>query len=280
MKRKIAMFLFICFIVVTISAWAVSPEWKLVIAVKGIVQSQFTGSSKWVRIWQSRMLKDGDKAKTKADSRAKIRLADNSVVTIGANSEVEVSQFKLKKQSRIVKIKLFFGKMRNKVGRFTGKESKYEVQTPNAVMAARGTDFFVEYDNERADESEETEGVTRIIVFSDNVELTAEGVTKIISAGNSAMVGPSGNIIMNPAGLMPKSAPPLIAGQKPQRKPGDADLMQYEPGPQHTTMNNIPLDPYFPPQRPNTPPANPEIRPDAPMVPPPGHTGSITVIVK
>ncbi|MCD4782995.1 MAG: FecR family protein [Candidatus Eremiobacteraeota bacterium] len=278
MKRKIAMFLFICIIVATISAWAVSPEWKLVIAVKGIVQSQFTGSSKWVRIWQSRMLKDGDKARTKADSRAKIRLADNSVVTVGASSEVEVSQFKLKKQSRVVKIKLFFGKIRNKVGRFTGKESKYEVQTPNAVMAARGTDFYVEYDNDRADESEEEiGGFTRLMVFSDNVEITAGGVTRNISAGNSAIIGPSGIIMMNPANFMPTSAPPLGA----KVGPGDADLRQYEATEYHANMPEIPLDPNLPPHGPNnTPPASPEILPDAPVVPPPGHTGSITVIVK
>jgi len=279
MKRKIAILLFICFIVATISAWAVSPEWKLVIAVKGVVQSQFAGASKWVRIWQSRMLKDGDRARTKADSRAKIRLADNSVVTLGANSEVEMSKFKLTKKSRLVKIKLFFGKIRNKVGRFTGKESKYEVQTPNAVMAARGTDFFVEYSNEQANDNEETGGVTRLIVFSNSVDITAGGVTQNVTAGNSAMVGASGNIIMNPAGLMPKSSPPPSGGQPPTTT-GDADLLQYEPSPEQVSTSEVPPDPNMPTQGPGTPPANPDVQPDAPVVPPPGHTGSITVIVK
>jgi len=140
-----------CFIFLTIililagSAFSESEDWKLVVKVDGTVQSRKENQDKWSTIWQSRMLKNGDYAQTLNKSRANIRFADQTVITVGENSVVEMSQFKMDKTSRTGTIKLITGKIRTTVGKFfAGDKTDIKVETPTAVLAARGTDFFVD----------------------------------------------------------------------------------------------------------------------------------------
>lgn len=259
----------------TNTAWSVTADWKLVVRVKGVVESLFSGETNWERIWQSRMLRDGDKARTGADSRANIRLADNSIVVLGANTEVEISKFQISDQSRNVEFKLFNGKMRNTVGSFRGKDSRFEVKTPNAVMAARGTEFYVEYEPQSVGDGNRG-GTTRLIVFTNSVEITAGGVTKIITAGNSAQVGPTGGIVINPPGVEmrgPSSPPSMIP---------DIDLIEYQPAPAPSVVHQIPYDPQVPQQTIATggKPDSPPLQPSGTVVPPPGNTGSVIIIIK
>jgi len=274
MKRKILAFFLITIFLLTSYAWAVTGKWKLIIRIKGVVESQFRGATKWERIWRNRMLKDGDRARTLKDSRERIKLADNSLISMGQNTEVEMSQYEVKEKSRIVKVKLFFGKIRNKVTRLSGKKTKYEVETPNAVLAAKGTDFYVEYDNETA--GEDKGGVTKLIVFEDSILVTSRKESALIAAGNSALIGPSGVIEINPAGL--KALP---AGSAKPDGPIDIDMIEFEPDLFQASTADVPFDPHAPPV------SNPTVTSGVPNIPqgggvvapPPGQTGSITVIV-
>jgi hypothetical protein len=275
-KKYLYAFVLLCAVVLCSStSWAVTGDWKLVIKVKGVVESQFQGDPKWERIWQNRLLHDGDKTRTGSDSRAIIRLVDNSYFTLGENTEVEVSKFQLTSTERELKMKITAGKMRSSIGKFTGKNSKVEVQTPNAVMAARGTEFFVEYDDKTAGPG--AGGVTRVIVFESTVAVTSNGVTQLVTAGNSAEIGPSGNIMLNPPGLEAS----IPGSMQPSPQAPDVDLIEFDPVIYQAGTAGVPSDPYVP----NSPVATGGSADYVPQnggafVPPPGNTGSIIVIIK
>lgn len=268
MKRNIVIILLVTFIIAVFSAaYCARDNWKLVVRVKGTVENQYAGSSKWHLIWQSRKLQDGDKARTQENSRAKIRLADQSVITLGENTEVEMSEFHVKEQSRVAKIKLFLGRIRTRVGRFTGKESKFEVKTPNAVLAARGTDFTTEYVTR-------SPGKTNVIVFSDSVDVLVNGKKKAtVTQGNAAQIDAQGNVIMNPPGVSPM--PPG------QGKGVDGDMVEYEPEyTEEATDSEVPREPSTVEGAPTG--SSPDGTTGEPggIQPPPGDTGDVYIIIE
>ncbi|MCL5773387.1 MAG: FecR family protein [Firmicutes bacterium] len=197
--------------------WSISPDWKLVVKVNGTVESQKADSTKWVGIWQSRMLKDGDKARTLDNSRANIRLADQTVVQVGSNTVVEISKFQLTEKSRLAELKLTAGKVRVNVGKFGGKESKVQVTTPNAVLAARGTDFYVEQEKVT---KQGPGGNTNIIVFSGTVNVTSGGGNFMVFAGNTCTITSGGMILPN-LNSFPSGGGGIFGGGG---QGGDADL--------------------------------------------------------
>lgn len=176
-------------------AWSIGEEWKLVVRVTGTVESQQAGASDWTGIWESRLLQDGAKARTLADSRAKIRLADQTVISVGANTQVEVANFKLTPTSRTAQINLLSGKIRVNVGKFTGKENKFQVTTPNAVLAAKGTDFYV--DQEKVTK-QGIGGGTFILVFDGQVNVNTGGGFFTLFPGMGGYIGLGGVFFINP----------------------------------------------------------------------------------
>ncbi|MBI2251183.1 MAG: FecR domain-containing protein [Armatimonadetes bacterium] len=224
-KRIILISLFFTFLLFNY-VFAVESEWKLVVKVTGNVESQKSNETDWKAIWQSRMLKDGDKARTMEESRAKIRLADQSVLTIGSNTIVEMSKFKITPQSRIAQFKLWAGKIRLKVEEFLGKDSKVEVTTPNAVLAARGTDFFVEQEKV----SKQGLGGNTVVIVFDGVVSAQIGAQAVeIPAGQMGTIGAYGVFVapMPTANVQAVIAQAQSAAGETQGEApagGDADL--------------------------------------------------------
>jgi hypothetical protein len=87
-----------------------------------------------------------DIIETQSESRTKALFLDDSVLTVGDHSRVEITEyiFDPKQSKRSVVVTLIKGNLRALVGKvFAGKGSKFEVHTPTAVAAARGTHFVV-----------------------------------------------------------------------------------------------------------------------------------------
>jgi len=217
----LAVSLFVFTIFLVRCAWGLDPDWKLVARLNGTVESQKAQQDSWNFIWESRMLKDGDKARTSANSRAKICLADQSVLTIGENSLVEMSEFKMTPQSRIVKLKLEFGKLRSRVEKFLGKESRFEVTTPNAVLAARGTDFLV--DQEKVTRQFGVGGCY-VVVFSGTVNINTPTGAYSLLPGQTGLVTTGGQFFLNPPQVSTGGGSPSVL------PPGDPDLSLPDPG--------------------------------------------------
>jgi len=170
-----------------------------------------------------------DVIETQADSRAKALFDDDSILTVGENSRVEVSEYIYDpaNNQRSSVLRMIQGKARALVGKlFAGLGSKFEVHTPTAVAAARGT-YFVVWIEEKASRKmglNETGTVRPVSVQGLEVaELQAggTGVANIGSSGNVAFTSggktvevPPGSYAFAPPG-MPPFAPVIITPTAP-----------------------------------------------------------------
>jgi ferric-dicitrate binding protein FerR (iron transport regulator) len=85
----------------------------------------------------------GDKLETSRQSSVTVELIDGSKLMLSDASSVVIDHAMTSAADST--IKLFKGKLRSIVNTVAGKLPEFEVQTPNAVAAARGTDFETEY---------------------------------------------------------------------------------------------------------------------------------------
>jgi ferric-dicitrate binding protein FerR (iron transport regulator) len=87
----------------------------------------------------------GDKLQTLAESEATISLVDGSQLTLSESTAIVVDQSVVGPRPTDSIINLFKGKLRSVINLRAGSLPDFEVHTPNAVAAARGTDFETEY---------------------------------------------------------------------------------------------------------------------------------------
>jgi len=88
----------------------------------------------------------GDTLETQGRTRLEITLRDQSVVRVGPRSRVVLSAavFGRTVEERKVATRLLVGDLWAKVARAVGGDSRFEVQTANAVAGVRGTTFRVD----------------------------------------------------------------------------------------------------------------------------------------
>jgi hypothetical protein len=80
-----------------------------------------------------------DTIETKEESRAKMLLKDDSILTLAEKSKVNIKEYIYSKDKKGKSIfNLMDGKLRSLVGK-----NEFEVHTPTAVAAARGTYFII-----------------------------------------------------------------------------------------------------------------------------------------
>jgi hypothetical protein len=87
------------------------------------------------------------------DGRASLRLPSGTLIRLGSNTRVEVASLTRGDPAAARKetLKVSVGRLWAKVTRLFGDDSRFEVQTDNAVAGVRGTAFFVET-NGKADQ--------------------------------------------------------------------------------------------------------------------------------
>jgi hypothetical protein len=138
-------------------------------------------------------------------SRARAWLRDDSVLTVAENSRVRVDEHLVdpSRDIRRVVVSLVEGRMRAYLGKvFSGAGSKFEVHTPTAVAAARGTDFvvWVEHaDSEQWSRGSLTTGLANIGTHGD-VMFSAENRAVLVRPGQFSVALP---------GLPPSSPAPI-----------------------------------------------------------------------
>ncbi len=128
-----------------------------------------------------------DVIETKHKSRTKAFFDDETILTVGENSRVTVNEhvYNPELDVRRVVVKLLVGKLRALVGKaFTGAGSKFEIHTPTAIAAARGTYFIVWV------EDSGTSGIVNI-GEAGKVDFTSGGKTVTVSPGEFS-VAPAG----------------------------------------------------------------------------------------
>ena len=86
-------------------------------------------------------LDPNDLVKTASDGVAEIYLDDKGAISVGRNTELEISS--LEQEDAV--ISLTFGSIAAKIKHFLNSKHKFQVRTPAAVCAIRGTEFAVEH---------------------------------------------------------------------------------------------------------------------------------------
>jgi hypothetical protein len=171
-----------------------------------------------------------DVIETQANSRAKALFEDDSILTVGENSQVEVNEFIYDpaNNQRSTILRLFQGKARALVGKlFSGLGSRFEVHTRTAVAAARGTYFVVWIEEQASQKMGMNEiGTVRPVSLQGlevaDLQAGGTGIANIGSSGNVAftsggqtVVVPPGMFSFAPAGAPPSAPADITAGAHP-----------------------------------------------------------------
>ncbi len=93
-----------------------------------------------------------DVLETRARTRLEISLPDRSVIRIGPRSRVQLVSafFSRSAEERKVTARIAVGNLWARVAKMAGGESRFEVQTENAVAGVRGTTFRVDARTDRS----------------------------------------------------------------------------------------------------------------------------------
>jgi hypothetical protein len=119
-----------------------------------------------------------DVIQTQDESRTKAFFQDDSMLTVGEKSRVEINEYIYNPQENLRRaiVKLMQGQVRALVSKvFKANGSKFEIHTPSAVAAARGTYFTVWVEN----------GQSGIINIGEKgrVDFTSGGTTVAVGPG-------------------------------------------------------------------------------------------------
>jgi FecR protein len=119
-----------------------------------------------------------DVIQTQHESRARAFFQDDSMLTVGENSRVEIDEFIYNPDVNVRQtiVKLMQGQVRALVSKvFKANGSRFEIHTPSAVAAARGTYFTVWVEN----------GQSGIINIGEKgrVDFTSGGITVAVDPG-------------------------------------------------------------------------------------------------
>jgi len=134
--------LMILFLLSPVAAWAV-PAGQFTV-ILGQVDLLKLGAKQALPAQKGLAVEVGDIVRTKSHSKAQITLADQTVLNIGEDSRLQVKAFRFSEEEKQKKslIGMFRGTLRSMVHRQADGTTRFEVETPTAVAAVRGTDFF------------------------------------------------------------------------------------------------------------------------------------------
>jgi ferric-dicitrate binding protein FerR (iron transport regulator) len=107
-------------------------------------------------------VQQNDLLRTDDHGRVRIKLLDQSVLSIGVKSQLRVIRHD--STSRQTSVELNFGKLRAQVARITRAGGRFEVRTPTAVAGVIGTDFGVDASDP---------DFTKFICISGSVQITS-----------------------------------------------------------------------------------------------------------
>ena len=180
MKNGKQLFSFLAIHLILVSTPALASEAGIgfYTAVSGRVTVEHSGEAQVFPVKLNDQVWFKDVIETSNESRTKAFFEDDSVLTVGHNSRVEINEYVYQPEhnTRRAIVKLMQGQVRALVSKiFKANGSKFEVHTPSAVAAARGTYFTVWVEN----------GQSGIINIGENgrVDFTSGGKTVTVDPG-------------------------------------------------------------------------------------------------
>ncbi len=134
--------------------------------VTGIVEVRRSGKGEWKTLSSGGLIKTGDVVRSGKDGLAEFKWADGTRWKIMQGTEIKVKKsiYNMVKKADQSQLELSTGKVFIRIIKALGPSSKFEVQTPTAVAAVRGTIFSVQVAN----------GKTEVAVLKGKVWLSSD----------------------------------------------------------------------------------------------------------
>jgi hypothetical protein len=138
-------FMLLLLVIWVSSSYAQEPEpIGIVTAVKGDVVVVSGGKSEVVEKGTNVFL--GDRFETKDASGVKIVFNDDTLISLGENTNFDITEFVYTPKERKSYYNIFKGKLKGIVQKVEGKDSNVEFATPNAVAGIKGTTGYIDAD--------------------------------------------------------------------------------------------------------------------------------------
>lgn len=125
-------------------AFAVAKEEAQLIYYEGKVEAKRAQKEEWEDVKLNMMLYPKDRVKTRLQSKAELRLPDDSIFDIGENTIFDIQKLYVDKNSSVknYSFKLFVGDLVGKIEKLK-KGDTFEIETPVALVGFRGTTVLV-----------------------------------------------------------------------------------------------------------------------------------------
>lgn len=139
---------FIAAVLVAVAPAAMAGEIGQIKTVKGAVVIVRGGQE--LRATSGAPLQQADHVVTRADAAAGITFADNSMISLGPDSELDISRFSFgaKTEPDALEATLHHGTLSAVSGKIVAKSPEaMKIRTPTTILGVRGTEFFVQVVN-------------------------------------------------------------------------------------------------------------------------------------
>ena len=150
------------------------PVDGIVTFVKGDASIKLKNAQEWKTLQLNDTITQGDRIRTGAASAIEITFENDFSIFLRPGTTLEITAAR-KKSAVYLLYKLFLdiGKTISKIKKSTGKETRFEIQTPSAVAAARGTEFRAGVDADITTRLEVLDGKVNVQAASKEVEVKA-----------------------------------------------------------------------------------------------------------
>jgi len=153
-------------------------------STEGFVDVKLVGGDEWEALSEGMELVAGDEIETGPEGQVILKLDDGSRLKIGVNSRVLIKELGMVEVTNVrnSSFELVRGKIRAVVTPFINKESSFTIETENASIGVRGTDFGAFFDPDTLQ--------TYIISFEDCVSVVATtlpGIDPIAVCANESL---------------------------------------------------------------------------------------------
>ncbi len=126
----------------------------------GEVRVQHTAGNEWSPAALQMPVREGDKIQTQTESRCEIKLSDGSLIRIGEKSMFDFETSRAAKDARQFNASVSYGKIWANILSLFGTKEKFEIKSPTAVCAIRGTIYSIAADS-----------TTRVAVYDGQVDV-------------------------------------------------------------------------------------------------------------
>lgn len=159
-----------------------TPIEGIVTFVRGNAEVREEEGAEWRKLFLNDRIVEGSTVRTQKESEVEIQFKNGDSWDQRSDSIARLTNARQKGDFDLHNLFLHIGKTITTIKKVTGRESRFEIDTPAAVCAARGTEFRTSVDEHEATRSEVLEGTVDIEAYAERVSVD-EGEGLLVRKG-------------------------------------------------------------------------------------------------